>query len=204
MQQQILTMLDLQEAMNQKVHPLWREQGFAWHRAIWVESAELLEHNGWKWWKKQTPDQDQMALELVDIWHFGLSMELQREPELKLIATLFEQGLKTPKGPDEFKLAVEYFVIRVLEQNGFPVSEFAQLMYLCDLSFVRLYGLYVGKNILNFFRQDHGYKEGTYRKIWQGKEDNEHLMEILGRTDPMSLDYKGQIYEALVKIYSAN
>jgi hypothetical protein len=33
MQQQLITMLDLQDAMNTKVHPLWREQNYAWHRA---------------------------------------------------------------------------------------------------------------------------------------------------------------------------
>jgi dUTPase len=204
MRQQILTMLDLQEAMNCKVHPAWREQGFAWHRAIWVESAELLEHNGWKWWKKQTPDSDQMALELVDIWHFGLSMELEHKPEVDVIAALLERGILAPKGPCEFNQAVEYFVSRVLERNGFPVAEFSQLMSLCELPFVRLYSLYVGKNILNFFRQDHGYKEGSYQKIWQGKEDNEHLIAILDRIDPNETDYKQQIYAALDQIYLGN
>ena len=76
MKQQILTMLELQNAMNSKVNENWVEQDFAWYRAIWVECAELLDHYGWKWWKKQTPDADQVKLELVDIWHFGLSILL--------------------------------------------------------------------------------------------------------------------------------
>jgi hypothetical protein len=41
-----------------------------------------------------------------------------------------------------------------------------------------LYRLYVGKNILNQFRQDHGYKEGSYIKIWNGVEDNLVMKEI--------------------------
>jgi dimeric dUTPase (all-alpha-NTP-PPase superfamily) len=203
MQQQLIAMLELQEAMNSKVHPQWREQGYAWHRAIWVESAELLEHFGWKWWKKQTPDHDQVALELVDIWHFGLSMELQSGTQLELIAQELAEGLSSPRGPEDFNSAVEHFVAKTLLQQGFPVAEFAQLLHLSGLSFVRLYSLYVGKNVLNFFRQDHGYKEGTYRKIWQGREDNEHLVDILARVDVNALDYKEQIYSSLKAVFAS-
>ncbi len=203
MQQQLIAMLELQEAMNSKVHPQWREQGYAWHRAIWVESAELLEHFGWKWWKKQTPDHDQVALELVDIWHFGLSMELQSGAQLDLIAQELAEGLSSPRGPEDFNSAVEHFVAKTLLQLGFPVAEFAQLLHLSGLSFVRLYSLYVGKNVLNFFRQDHGYKEGTYLKIWQGREDNEHLVDILARVDVNALDYKEQIYSSLKAIFAS-
>lgn len=201
MQQQLIAMLELQEAMNNKVHPHWREQGYAWHRAIWVESAELLEHYGWKWWKKQTPDHDQVALELVDIWHFGLSMQLQSGAPLELVAEDLAKGLRAPSGPEEFNAAVEHFVAKTLLRQGFPVAEFAQLLQLSQLPFVRLYSLYVGKNILNFFRQDHGYKEGTYKKIWQGREDNEHLIDILTRIDVHATDYKEQIYAALKAIF---
>ena len=33
--------------------------------------------------------------------------------------------------------------------------------------------------MLNQFRQDHGYKEGTYKKVWNGKEDNAVMLEFL-------------------------
>ena len=39
--------------------------------------------------------------------------------------------------------------------------------------------LYIGKNCLNQFRQDNGYKEGHYIKVWNGKEDNVVMVEIL-------------------------
>ena len=52
MKQQIATMLELQDSMNAKVNKEWREQNFEWYRAIWIECAELLDHHGWKWWKK--------------------------------------------------------------------------------------------------------------------------------------------------------
>ena len=46
-----------------------------------------------------------------------------------------------------------------------------------------LYRLYMGKNALNKFRNDNGYKEGTYKKVLRGKEDNVHLIEILKELD---------------------
>ncbi len=67
------TMVRMQEAHNRQVHPEWRSQGYRYYRSVWVECAELLDHFGWKWWKHQQPDMDQVKLEIVDIWHFGLS-----------------------------------------------------------------------------------------------------------------------------------
>ena len=49
MKQKILTMLELQNAMNRKVKLERREAGYAWYRAIWTECAEMLDHYGWKW-----------------------------------------------------------------------------------------------------------------------------------------------------------
>ena len=53
----------------------------------------------------------------------------------------------------------------------------------CQLNRTELFRQYVGKNVLNFFRQDNGYKEGTYRKFWSGREDNEVLVDILQSLD---------------------
>ena len=46
----LVVMLEMQNAMNTKVHEQWFTQGFEWYRAIWVECAEMLDHHGWKWW----------------------------------------------------------------------------------------------------------------------------------------------------------
>ena len=61
---------------------------------------------------------------------------------------------------------------------------------------------YVGKNTLNFFRQDNGYKDGTYIKEWDGLEDNEVLVEILETLDPTHEDFKNQVYKGLADRYS--
>jgi hypothetical protein len=64
-----------------------------------------------------------------------------------------------------------------------------------------LYKQYVSKNVLNFFRQDHGYKEGSYQKIWQGKEDNEHLVEVIRELNPLDPQYPEKLYQFLKDRY---
>lgn len=40
-------------------------------------------------------------------------------------------------------------------------------------------GMYLAKNLLNKFRTANGAKEGTYYKVWAGREDQEHLTDYL-------------------------
>ena len=201
MKQQILTMLELQDAMNSKVNENWVDQGFAWYRAIWVECAELLDHYGWKWWKKQTPDADQVKLELVDIWHFGLSILLLESSNEVEIAAALEQELSRAAPSGDFREDLEAFTLATLQSKSFDVASFATLMAGIDLSFDELYTRYVGKNVLNFFRQDNGYQDGSYRKQWGGKEDNEHLVEAVAELDHSSPLFKDDLYQALEQRY---
>ena len=207
MKQALVTMLTLQHRMNTKVHPQWIAQSYEWYRAIWIECGELIEHYGYKWWKKQTPDMDQVRLEAIDIWHFGLSA-LFVESSLPLagcieriaddIAPVLETRRYDGQGVRE---ATEALATYALNHHEFSVALFADLMHAVELSFDELYRHYVGKNVLNFFRQDNGYKEGTYRKQWHGREDNEHLMELLGELDSNADGYADNLYAALQRRY---
>ncbi|WP_073274421.1 dUTP diphosphatase [Microbulbifer donghaiensis] len=202
MKQQLQTMLALQDEINTLVNDNWRAQNFAWYRAIWVESAELLDHYGWKWWKKQEPDMDQVKLELVDIWHFGLSLELQQgSPQQVAADMLAELGAGQRKAGD-FRSNLEAFTLNTLASKQFDLVGFAQLLADAELTFDELYQRYVGKNVLNRFRQDNGYKDGSYVKNWAGREDNEHLAEIATQLDTTASDYSAQIYRALQARYS--
>jgi dimeric dUTPase (all-alpha-NTP-PPase superfamily) len=196
--QQLKIMLELQDAMNTKVNARWQQQGYEWYRAIWVECAELMDHYGWKWWKKQSPDTEQVALELIDIWHFGLSIMLQSGQSIDAIIAKIqsEQVIKTDE--QDFRLDLEKFAAATLGDRQFHIGLFARLMAGVDMSFEQLYRGYVGKNVLNFFRQDHGYKDGTYRKHWHdGREDNEHLVEAVQSLDASRLEFKDELYQAL-------
>ena len=81
------------------------------------------------------------------------------------------------------------------------VNLFNLIMNDCELSWNELYAQYVGKNVLNIFRQDHGYKHGTYKKIWNNREDNEHLVDILNVLDSNSSNFRTEIYESLKAAY---
>ena len=70
-------------------------------------------------------------------------------------------------------------------------------MLASGLDFDSLYSAYVGKNVLNFFRQVHGYKEGTYVKNWAGREDNEHLAELVAIMDTNAENFSDEVYRAL-------
>jgi dimeric dUTPase (all-alpha-NTP-PPase superfamily) len=201
--QQIKIMLELQNSMNTKVNAQWQQQGYEWYRAIWVECAELLDHYGWKWWKKQTPDTEQVALELIDIWHFGLSILLQSQKSQADIIALIETNLTIKTSEVNFRVDLEKFVAATLGDQQFHIDLFGRLMAGIDMNFDQLYRGYVGKNVLNFFRQDHGYKEGSYRKHWHdGREDNEHLVEAVQGLDTAKVEFKDELYAALKIRYS--
>lgn len=206
-EKQIRDMLQLQDQMNTRVNEDWREQNYQWYRAIWTECAELMDHYGWKWWKKQEPDMEQVRLEVVDLWHFGLS-DLMNRPELPtetVVEVLVDEWgaiCDSQVGLDVLT-AIEKLAHFSLDVKKFSIYYFFLLMKACGMSMDDLYKAYIGKNVLNFFRQDHGYKEGTYVKEWGGKEDNEHLAEILELLDPSSESFKDDVYNALSSRYVA-
>ncbi len=74
-------------------------------------------------------------------------------------------------------------------------------MLATELDFNSLYQGYVGKNVLNFFRQDHGYKSGTYVKLWVGREDKEHLLELIDGLDSGAAAFADQLYAVLTQRY---
>ncbi len=194
-------MLAMQDRMNTKVHPQWIEQNFAWHRALWIECGELIDHYGYKWWKKQTPEMEQVKLEIVDIWHFGMSMLFDGR-SVEDIAAALTGDLTAAAVPERGVLeAAEELATSVLATRKFSIIDFTSLMNSADMSLDDLYVAYVGKNVLNFFRQDNGYKEGTYHKNWEGREDNEHLVELVADLDKTAGDFADKLYQTLEQRY---
>lgn len=204
MKQAFITMLEMQDGMNKKVHPQWNEQSYAWYRALWIECGELIDHYGYKWWKKQTPEMDQVKLEIIDIWHFGMSALFQEGLSIEDIAARMELDLTGYEYQQQGVLeATEALAGDAIASKGFSVILFWNLLYAADMSAEELYQQYVGKNVLNFFRQDNGYKDGSYIKQWQGREDNEHLVEILAELDSSSDLFRDNVYSALEQRYQA-
>ncbi|SES98438.1 dUTP diphosphatase [Thalassotalea agarivorans] len=198
---QIRQMLSMQDAMNTRVSDTWRENGYEWYRAIWVECAEMLDHHGWKWWKHQECDVPQVQLELVDIFHFGLSLRLMTGESVDSIATSLAIELETANKESDFKIALETLASNAVTNKAFDGASFANCMQLMNMDLDELFRQYVGKNTLNFFRQDHGYKDGSYIKIWHGKEDNEVLADAVATLDTSAQDFQQQVYQALESAY---
>lgn len=201
MKNKLLVMLEMQDAMNSRVNPQWRQAGNAWYRAIWTECAEMLDHYGWKWWKQQHPDLDQVKLELVDILHFAMSDYLLQDADRDQVASRILSELEAAVVIDDLRDAIEAMAQSTIAHRSMHFAQFANLMRLLQMDFDQLYRLYVGKNVLNFFRQDKGYKEGSYIKTWQGREDNEHLSELVASLDSESDNFKDDLYQGLLARY---
>jgi len=201
MKPQLMIMLEMQDAMNARVNPDWRQQDNAWYRAIWTECAEMLDHYGWKWWKHQQPDLDQVRLELVDILHFAMSDYLLSDVDNERVAARIEVELNDPRELLDLRLAIENMAQSTIARQSMHFSDFANLMVLLEMDFDALYRSYVGKNVLNFFRQDNGYKDGSYIKVWNGREDNEHLIEVVNALDSDSASFRNDVYRGLAARY---
>lgn len=199
------TMAGMQEAHNRQVHPDWREQGYPYYRAVWVECAELLDHFGWKWWKHQPPDPEQVKLEVVDIWHFGLSDLLRDGAVADDVAERLMAVNDTETGDAEaFRLAVEDLARQTLADRAFALRPFVAVLESLPMALPELFRLYVGKNVLNHFRQDNGYRSGAYRKTWHDREDNVHLVELLDRLDCTPEAMPDRLYRALAERYAGS
>ena len=212
---QLSSMLELQDGMNRRVNADWVSAGNNWHRAIQVEGVEAIEHHGWKWWKKQECDIAQLRMELVDIWHFMLSAAIQHKHGNVALAKLDMQSelnlhqKSVPFDNQYYQLAQLSLLEKLDLLVGLASSKrtnlalFESIMADCEMSWTQLFKQYVGKNVLNVFRQDHGYKAGSYIKIWDGREDNEHLVEVLELIDPNATDVKDALYQSLEARYIA-
>lgn len=213
--QQAKTMLSLQAAMNAKVDPNWVAARYPYMRAVVIEAAEAIEHHGWKWWKKQEKDLPQLQMELIDIWHFLLSEILLSEEGSETAALLkLTERLETIEGLKQVDFDGKHYqlssmdllaqlelLIALSAARKIELSVFAAIMSNCKMDWTELYCQYVGKNVLNFFRQDHGYQDGSYQKMWNGREDNEYLVEVMAELDPVDAKYKDKLYSALSSHY---
>lgn len=196
----LVAMATMQRRHNEQIHPEWADQGHEYYRAVWVECAELMDHYGWKWWKRHAVDRDQVVLEVVDIWHFGLSALIRSGEMTETLAERLQAALREPARLD-FRLAVEELVRSSLTSPGFDIEAFAGIMRALPLTFDELYVTYIAKNILNLFRQANGYATGEYRKNWDGREDNEHLSELVGTLDTSAGSFPQDLAAALASRY---
>ena len=225
--EKVLEMLLLQQELNDATNGEGWEAGktkngkiINWKRCIYMECAEMVDSFAWKHWKAidADPDWANLQIEVVDVWHFIMSLGLEdysqnfrgtiEDLAMKIsqeagYMKLQENGELEYAEPTVIMAKVEDLILNTVNRdtlNGPKLFEdFFELAYMSKLNLTDLYRLYVGKNILNQFRQDHGYKEGTYVKVWDGKEDN-IIMQTLWEENA-ALTPK-VLYGALQKAYA--
>jgi dimeric dUTPase (all-alpha-NTP-PPase superfamily) len=215
----------LQQKLNDETNGKGWEKGYTknnkiinWQRCIYMECAELIDSFSWKHWKDidKEPNWDNIRVEIVDIWHFVMSLAIEQSVNNHLgdIDDIINYIYET-KEFKEFEIdpksdkAEQYEIINIVEDIIHKatsrgditykaiIAEYFILAHNCGIGIEGLYDLYIAKNILNKFRQDNGYKEGSYIKNWQGKEDNDIMLELLKIEKDMN-----KLYKLLEKEYS--
>lgn len=220
----IKSMLMLQQELNDNTNGEGWENGVTkqgkpidWRRCILLESAELIESYPWKHWKNidAPADKENIKIEVVDIWHFVMSeiLKINATTSNKTIENLIEEInslsnfsiLENPSNEiadNHFEQIanIENFIKILLNSQDWQemTDSYFFIVSQSGLNLDSLYQLYIGKNILNKFRQDNGYKDGSYKKIWDGKEDNVIMQEILMNDSSITPQ---RLYEQLSEIY---
>jgi len=206
----ILLMLQLQNQLNDATNGEEWTKGITkngkqinWKRCIYMECAEMVDSFSWKHWKAidKEPDWDNHQIEVVDVWHFIMSLAIEN------YVTMMKGGIEdlaiNISELDSFArvdLSSKAFSSHETLELEKMINEFFDLVVMSGLDLETLYRLYVGKNILNQFRQDNGYKEGSYIKVWNGEEDN----VVMKRIWETNADIKPEtLYKELVKAYTS-
>ncbi|MEA3228998.1 MAG: dUTP diphosphatase, partial [Campylobacterota bacterium] len=180
---------------------------------------EMVDSFSWKHWKSinQEADWDNLQIEVVDVWHFIISLAIENYTqnmrgtidtlaldisELKSFDSINKKNSSFAT-QDEVMAKVEGLILLSLNKDNLEleklIGEFFDLVVMSGLDLETLYRLYVGKNILNQFRQDNGYKDATYIKVWNGEEDNVIMKRVWEEDSDIQPD---NLYKALEKQYA--
>jgi len=227
MNSKILLMLQLQKELNDATNGEDWVKGITknkkvinWKRCIYMECAEMIDSFPWKHWKniEVEPDWENLQIEVVDVWHFIMSLAIENYfktlrggiEDIANDVSEMEAFLKIDTDALDFAEqdavieTVENIMRIVLAKNNLDLealfAEFFSLVVMSGLNLDTLYRLYVGKNILNQFRQDHGYKDGSYIKEWDGEEDNVVMKRIWEENGDITPE---KLYHELTKSYLA-
>jgi dimeric dUTPase (all-alpha-NTP-PPase superfamily) len=213
----------MQHQLNTRIDPAWYTKNQDFALAIMVEAGEFADHTAWKWWSKQEVNVKQAQMELIDILHFGLAItargmlrglpelvtatEAEWKSHLMLVGwAMNHEGLEVHFHSEMADLSaieqaigcVKLVVAHAIEEESFALAHAVKALELMGVTDV--YKTFVGKNVLNMFRQKHGYKAGTYVKEWFGEEDNVALtrvVELWNEEDGLSW-----IFDVLEELYT--
>lgn len=212
-------MLANQAALNFKSYSEeWMEKGkslvFDYSLAASQEISEFNDSFGYSWWSKSPQDLSNCRTEIVDAVHFMLSQSIieadvnaRIEEAAHTLMGCYYRSFNirgyTTLGISKMLQASLCTVgsFNILETEELKENPWVFLFALArsiNFEIDHLYTRYIGKSLLNAFRQEQGYKtgvykfgmprEGKYLKVWDGlREDNYILSEWLdGAENPPS------------------
>ncbi len=85
---------------------------------------------------------------------------------------------------------LEDFAQLSTESKLVPLGALIELFIIFKCEANKIYNMYVGKNTLNLFRNEHGQRENKYIKIWgeNGEEDNYFLEKYFEELQDNAVD----------------
>ncbi len=218
-----IKLINLQREFNDRVAPGWekdlKQEKFNYWTAILDETVEVVGSKHWKWWKDSDRmnqvDWDNVNVELIDLFHFLLSVSIQHKQQDIIFMTLiaYEKNLEDSK----IKIRDEKFFdefwnefLMAVWQKSLPllVVKWCEFFYRSGGDFQSLTRSYFIKNALNHIRQEFGYAEGKYKKMWRNPNNPSILVEdnvvaglLLNGTENLTEDTVTEMQDTLRRYY---
>lgn len=196
MKRKLEEMYKAQGELNKQIKSDWKKslKPYNFESAILVEVGEALESAKYKWWKKQEYNRDNILVELIDVLHFKLSWLYYQTDNMKAIEfDYFVQGIQRTTPLTEIEILTHLGRKQSMYDLGIAFKFYG-------LSIDDIYKIYMTKYVLNQFRTNNGYKDGTYIKDWNGQEDNFWATKF---ADSLIVDnkFKDKLYKELETFY---
>lgn len=208
--------LELAEAIDQSTN--WKH----WKNTVGVEQYSFIENSG----------ATNFKVEIADGWHFimseiiargwedyfnsdklfdGIKIEkisnkelIELTEEVNFLSFTYERRIKLIKNIVKYNPSYRDYKNDIGLIDMIDLVEKFVILTLSVMSLKELYELYIVKNGLNFFRQENGYKDGTYIKEW-GKdkvEDNVFVTNYFKENDEKVVTFE-ELYEYLDNTYKS-
>lgn len=207
-------LFNMQKRINNEVDPQWLLKKYSWKVAILVEMVEGIDSTSWKWWKSSTNDWLNFETEMIDGLFFTIAkiIELKQEESAKIFFfNYMMQDKNTPMQPvvrdDELakklvkEISEDFLRIIALDHYMAIIPAWFKIWNMLGNDTTEVFKRYKLKFVLNMFRQQNGYNNKTYIKMWNGVEDNKVAIRL---AEDIAYDenYEENLKEALTKEYA--
>jgi dimeric dUTPase (all-alpha-NTP-PPase superfamily) len=213
----------MQTSFNNSVAPGWKgdknNEKYNFWMAILDETVEVLGSKHWKWWKNNSKmdevDWANVRVELIDLFHFILSLTIQQENEQLLLASLInlelnpKSILRSKEKDDKFFEDFWNDFLSGVQMKMLPIVavKWVEFWYRAGGNAEDLFKEYRVKNVLNKLRQKYGYgAKNTYKKMWPDV-DSDKIVEDnvvawkLAQKIPLDENFTKEFNKTLEKYY---